>query len=136
MEESGIFSDIYKNEKQSEILEIASKTIITGFFRWVDRCGNPEFVGISKLNLSASDIPGDDYEVTKNTEDTHIFKKEVRKLSDFEDFKNTLINGDNKVSLSFLVALNRLVTIAAYKNPRIDAERKIFDKVNELLFTS
>ena len=33
--------------------EVRRNTMVTGFFRWIDRCGKPEFVGITR----AEDVP-------------------------------------------------------------------------------
>ncbi len=31
---------------EQSIMTLAEQTLLTGFFRWVNRCGKPEFVGI------------------------------------------------------------------------------------------
>jgi hypothetical protein len=107
--------------------------MITGFFRWVDRCGKPEFVGVTKLGLPAEYIPGDDFEVIKYNPDTEIFKKKIKKLSDLIEFKDALIKGNYKLSLSFYIALERLITIASYEKSSMASQVSVFNKITGIV---
>jgi hypothetical protein len=132
-EEAGIYRKLSKKERENKMLCDASHTMITGFFRWVDRCGKPEFVGVTKLGLPAEYIPGDDFEVIKYNPDTEIFKKKIKKLSDLIEFKDALIKGNYKLSLSFYIALERLITIASYEKSSMASQVSVFNKITGIV---
>ncbi len=136
VEEGNLYRDLPSNTKRTKTLDIAKNTMITGFFRWVDRVGKPEFIGISKLDVHSNDIEGDNFEVIKEDSLTHIFKKEIKKLTDFTEFKNVLLTNKSiyQLNLSFFIALDRLVTIAGYSNSSDIKEKKVFERVNNFLF--
>jgi len=113
---------------------LLSRTMITGFFRWVDRCAKPEFVGITRGGDVAFSEEGsiDGDEIVKFEE----MPITIRKLTDFKKALAYIKENDIKVSLSSLMALQRMVAIAGYDNDDATAEQKqVLDKMNDFLFS-
>ena len=54
-EESGVDMEKEK-ENKAQITQFAQSTYVTGFFRWVNRCGKPEFVGVTKLTAPLTSL--------------------------------------------------------------------------------
>lgn len=115
--------------------EVQRNTMVTGFFRWIDRCGKPEFVGLtraagvpfSKQQAIDSDevVKYDEVPVTLNT------------LDDFHKVLAWLREHKVNVALSSLMALHRMTVIAGYGGEGAsDAQRLIHQRVSEFLFGS
>ena len=130
--------------KRLNVRAIAETTLLTGFFRWVDRCGKPEFIGVTKLNVGEQEIPADNEEVERLRNDMDRCKLSVNDMSGFKILRNRLFDiacdgltqqgKSSGIALSFLAALERLITISGYKDSTDETERKVFDKVNTFLF--
>lgn len=45
-----------RKEEESRLLDYRSRTVLIGFFRWVNRCGKPEFVGITVVPQSYAEL--------------------------------------------------------------------------------
>ncbi len=113
---------------------LLDRTMVTGFFRWVDRCAKPEFVGITRGGDVAFSEEGsiDGDEIVKFEE----MPITIRKLKDFKKALAYIKENDIKVSLSSLMALQRMVAIAGYDSDDATAEQKqVFDKMNNFLFS-
>ena len=87
-------------------------TMITGFFRWIDRCGHPEFIGITHVkNIPFSQqnkIDGDEVVKYEEVPITVYTPKDFCKVLDY--IREHKVN----VALSSLMALHRLTVIAGY----------------------
>ena len=125
-EETGMqkwFDDIHRN------------TMVTGFFRWVDRCGKPEFVGLTR----AEDVP---FSKKQSIDGDEVVKYEeipvtLNTLDDFNKVMDWLRENRMNVSLSSLMALRRMTVIAGYNNPgATEDQKRIHTKVSEFLFGS
>lgn len=113
--------------------EVRRNTIVTGFFRWVDRCGKPEFTGLTRARgvpfSEKQSIDGD--EVVK-------FDEVPVDLKSLDDFKKVLEWAEAQklnIGLSSLMSLQRLVVIAGYNHPgATDDQKRIYRYVSEFLF--
>lgn len=107
---------------QARFNEALRNTRVTGFFRWVDRCGKPEFVGITRASSipfsGKSAIDGD--EVVKFDE----VPVTLHSLDDFSKVLAWLRDNHTTLSLSSLMALQRMIVIAGYKDPQSTPEQK------------
>jgi hypothetical protein len=134
-EEGGLLSGLSDLQIKEHIKKVAASTMVTGFFRWVDRCGKPEFVGVTKLDIAASEIPGDNIEVYKPTVVVEKWGRvEITKLDQVSQFFGFVADIEDSVTLSFYMALLRLAKIAEYEDSESETERKIFEEVNGLIF--
>lgn len=114
--------------------EIKDNTLITGFFRWVDRCGKPEFVGLTR--------PGKiEFAKNKSIDGDEVIGFEeipvtINKLEDFIDVFKYIRDNDINVSLSSLMALYRLVVVARYSRSgqMTETQRKVYDRIAAFLF--
>lgn len=114
--------------------EIKDNTLITGFFRWVDRCGKPEFVGLTR--------PGKiEFAKNKSIDGDEVIGFEeipvtINKLEDFIDVFKYIRDNDINVSLSSLMALYRLVVVARYSRSEqmTETQRKVYDRISAFLF--
>lgn len=113
--------------------ELRDNTMVIGFFRWVDRCAKPEFLGVTRGgNVPFSEegsIDGD--EIVK-------FEEMPVDIHSLQDFKQALVyvkeNG-LRVSLSSLMALVRLARIADYNKKGASKEQKeIYQRLDDFLF--
>ncbi len=115
------FDDILKNTK------------VIGFFRWLDRCGKPEFVGITKTGsvpfAKTSSVDGD--EITKFEE----MPIEIKTMQDFKKAIKYVEENKIPVSLSSLMALHRLAIIADYnKKTANDKQKQIYKDLKDFIF--
>jgi hypothetical protein len=108
-------------------------TLLTGFFRWIDRCGKPEFVGITR----AGDVPFsrrraiDGDEVVKYDE----IPVTINTLKDFHKVLAYVRDNNINLSLSALMALHRMTVIADYAaEEATEEQRKVHRIVSEFLF--
>lgn len=113
--------------------ELRKNTMVIGFFRWVDRCAKPEFVGVTRGgNIPFSEegsIDGD--EIVKFEE----MPVDINTMADFKTALAYVKDSGLRVSLSSLMALVRLATIADYKKKSASADQKeIYARVSSFLF--
>jgi hypothetical protein len=114
---------------------VKANTMLTGFFRWIDRCGKPEFVGITR----AEDVP---FSKERAIDGDEVVKYEeipvlINTLADFQKVVNWLRDNKMNVSLSSLMALHRMAVIATYAGKEATPEqRKVHQRVSEFLFGS
>ncbi len=115
--------------------EVSRNTMLTGFFRWIDRCGKPEFVGITR----AEDVP---FSRDKSIDGDEVVKYEeipvlINTLADFQKVIIWLRDRRLNMSLSSLMALHRMTVIATYARPDATPEqKKVYQSVSEFLFGS
>lgn len=115
--------------------EVRRNTLVTGFFRWIDRCGKPEFVGITRTE----DVP---FSKERAIDGDEVVKYEeipvtINTLADFQKAMNWLRDKKINVSLSSLMALHRLTVIATYAGATATPEqKKIYQTLSEFLFGS
>ena len=120
---------------EKHLEDVRRNTMVTGFFRWIDRCGKPEFVGITR----AEDVP---FSKRRAIDGDEVVKYEeipvlITTLSDFQKVLNWLRANKMNMSLSSLMALHRMTVIATYAGPKATPEqRKIYQAVSEFLFGS
>jgi hypothetical protein len=113
--------------------DIKRNMLITGFFRWIDRCGKPEFVGVVRscsIPFAArQSIDGDEVIGFEEVPVT------VEKMEDFIEVQRYIRDQDINLSLSSLMALYRLVVIARYNTPTAtDTQRQVYEKTKDFLF--
>jgi len=113
--------------------EVRENTMVTGFFRWIDRCGLPEFIGVTRAGKvpfsGMKAIDGD--EVLKFDE----VPVELESLADFKKVLDWVLANNIYVALSPLMALRRLVVISTYNSPEAtEAQKDIYKKVSRFLF--
>jgi hypothetical protein len=97
--------------------EIASKTILTGYFRWIDRSGKPEFVGLTKLSKRLDQIRADNREVIDIRNSP--FEIRIFTLSDIAALADKIRCLNYSLALSSAMAIWRLEQLA--KNPDSEA---------------
>jgi hypothetical protein len=106
--------------------EIYANTRVTGFFRWVDRCGKPEFLGITRAGgvpiFAGKSIDGD--EVVKFEE----IPVTIDTLADFARALDYIRDNKIKVGLSSLMSLHRMAVIATYDRPDATPEQRAIYK--------
>ncbi len=134
-EEAGLRPSHYRAWRRSTaIRRLARDLVVTGYFRWVDRCGKPEFVGVVRLKVPLADIAARTQEVDR-VEDS---LPRVTSLADVvavrDALKTQAAAKGTKVSTSSTVALNRLVEIAGYRDDADEGRRKIHDDLARKLF--
>lgn len=115
--------------------EVRRNTMVTGFFRWIDRCGKPEFIGITR----AEDVPFsrdraiDGDEVVKFDE----IPITLNTLTDFHRVLAYVRDKNINVTLSSLMALHRMAVIATYATEgATDDQRELHQRLSEFLFGS
>lgn len=114
--------------------EIKDNTLVIGFFRWVDRCGKPEFVGLTRAGnvpfAQNQSIDGD--EVIGFSE----IPVTVNTLEDFIEVFRYVREHDINLALSSLMALYRLVVVARYNRSgqMTEVQRKVYDRISAFLF--
>ena len=118
---------------QSQVKEAGKNTLVTGFFRWVDRCGKPEFTGITRAGrvpfAAKTSIDGD--EVVKFDE----IPVTLKSLNDFHAVMDHLRQINAALSLSSLMALHRMTVIAGYNSPQSTPQQKaIYAETSRFLF--
>lgn len=120
---------------KAHVKQIKDNTLVIGFFRWVDRCGKPEFVGVTRAGsvefAKNQSIDGDEVIGFEEIPVT------VDKLEDFIEVLKYIRDKDINVSLSSLMALYRLVVVARYNRSgnMTETQRKVYDRISSFLFT-
>lgn len=113
--------------------EIFKNTMITGFFHWMDRSGKPEFTGITKAgSISfAKDRRIDGDEIVKAEE----IPITINSLSDFNDVWAYVVKHKLNMSLSSLMALQRMTVLAGYNSKTASQkQKKIYQDFSDFLF--
>ena len=92
------------------IKDIADNTMVIGYFRWIDRCGKPEFIGVTRSNKTKDEIEADKKEVLNWGIGDFV---PIYSMSDFTVLSES-IKKDRKIEmgLSSAMVLWRLVQIA------------------------
>lgn len=62
---------------------VSMQTKVIGYFRWVNRGGKPEFVGVTKINTKASHLEPNHLEVRQSNSSGHLYR--VRTLDELRD---------------------------------------------------
>ncbi len=115
--------------------DVRRNTMVTGFFRWVDRCGKPEFTGLTR----AEDVPFSKHQAIDGDEVVKFDEVPVllNTLDDFHKVLAWVIETKANVALSSLMALHRMTVIATYGAAGATPEQKlIHQRVSEFLFGS
>lgn len=118
---------------KSDIDEIYENTLLTGFFHWMDRGAKPEFVGITR----AGDI---NFTARSTLDQDEIIRLEeipitLDQMVDFVKVLDYALDHKMNISLSSLMALQRMAVIAGYNHPKAtDAQRQIFADVRSFVF--
>jgi hypothetical protein len=120
---------------QKHFPAVRENTMLIGFFRWIDRCGKPEFVGLTRAGgvpfSKERSIDGDEvvkYEEIPVTIDT---------LADFSKVLAWLKENNVNVALSSLMALYRMTVIAGYAGAgATPGQKKVYQIASEFLFGS
>jgi len=112
--------------------DIKENTIITGFFRWINRCGKPEFVGITK----AGNVP---FTQHRSIDGDEIIKFEeipikINEMKDFIKVFDYIKKEKMNLALSSLMALHRLTVIAGYNGTGATKKQKqIYTSLNDFI---
>lgn len=121
--------------KKHYMEQAVKNTYLTGFFRWVDRSGKPEFCGITKAGTDmafsgCNSVDGD--EITKFEE----IPVTVNEMADFKKVWEYLKDENITTSLSSVAALHRLIVIADYNNADATADqKKVYSNLSKFLFS-
>lgn len=115
--------------------KVRERTMVTGFFRWVDRCGKPEFVGVSR-------VPGVPFAKERAIDGDEVVKFEeipidINDLDDFLKVLNYIREKEIKISLSSLMALQRLVRIATYDDEAEflnEEQKRVYEMLDSFMF--
>jgi hypothetical protein len=113
--------------------EVRRNTMVTGFFRWIDRCGKPEFTGLTR----AEDVPFSKQQAIDGDEVVKFDEVPVvlNTLDDFHKVMAWVRDTKAPVALSSLMALHRMTVIAGYGAPSATAEQRLIHRrVSEFLF--
>lgn len=109
------------------IKEIADSILMLGYFRWIDRGGRPEFIGICDLPCSVAQLTPNPSEVSSTANGTPIQSIRIKSAEDLNAFCEEYIHSDDKdVSLPLEVLLTRLQHIQAAPNSEDAQKLKAF----------
>lgn len=113
--------------------DIRGNIMLTGFFRWIDRCGKPEFVGIVRsCSIPFAEKQAIDGDEVIGFEEIPVT---VNSMDDFIEVMRYVRDQEINLSLSSLMALYRMVVVARYNSPTAtDTQRRIYQMVSEFLF--
>ena len=113
---------------------IEACTRLTGFFRWINRSGKPEFVGITY-------VPGIPFAQQAAIDGDEVVKFEeipvtIETMRDFKEALEWIHDNKVNISLSSLMALHRMTVIADYGRPDATPEqRRIYEDMRGFLFS-
>ncbi len=112
--------------------DVRANTIVTGFFRWIDRCGLPEFVGLTRPgNVPFSKERKVDGDEVVRFEEVPVT---IRKPEDFHDVVAYLRAHNIHTALSSFMALKRMTVIAGYNAADATPEQKeIYRRVSAFI---
>ncbi len=112
--------------------EVRANTMVTGFFRWIDRSGKPEFIGLTRAGkVPFSEKRSIDGDETVRFEEVPVT---VNKPEDFRDVLEYLRANHIHTALSSLMALYRMTVIAGYgAADATDDQKKIYRRVADFL---
>jgi 8-oxo-dGTP pyrophosphatase MutT (NUDIX family) len=118
--------------RHSYLPRILDNTMLTGFFRWVDRCGKPEFVGVTR----AGGIPFFG-EKAIDRDEVVSFEEIPVTINKLEDIKEALeyVRVNNmRTGLSSMMALYRLATISEYNRPdATETQKEIYQRMSKFI---
>lgn len=112
--------------------EVRKNTMVTGFFRWIDRCGLPEFVGITR----AGSVPFSKHRAIDKDEVVGYeeIPVTINQLDDFNRVMAYIRDKNINLALSSLMALHRMTVIAGYGGAdATDEQKQIYQKMSEFL---
>lgn len=96
------------------IKEIADSILMLGYFRWIERGGRPEFVGICDLPCSVAQLTPNPNEVCSTSNGSPIQSERIKTSQELAQFCEEYLHNDAKdVSLPLEVLLSRLQAIQA-----------------------
>ncbi len=115
-----------------EVKHLEGNTMITGFFRWINRSGKPEFVGLTRAKgLPIAKNHAIDGDEVVGFEELPV---EIKTPKDFVKAYKHICDEGYQLSLSSLMALHRLTVIAGYTGKKATEEQKeIYTKVAEFI---
>lgn len=118
---------------KAQLGTLIANTRVTGFFRWINRCGKPEFVGITHTKdldmMNQKRIDGDEVICFEEIPIT------VDKLEDFQQVMEWVKTQQVHFSLSSIMALRRMAVIGSYNQPGATPDqKKIYSDMSALLF--
>lgn len=133
---------------------LAKRTLVLGFFRWVDRGGKPEFIGVTRLPKTREKYfehfpEGNSRHETARLYYEHRFTpcKNLEELANFAHWYEQELNSEENVkrhkddpnkfrplSLSSAACFERIIQIATYANSSDTRLRDIFNRVDNHLF--
>ena len=123
------------------------RTMVTGFFRWVNRCGKPEFVGLTVLPQLRRELLPNPAEVAAITNGERPFLN-LPRLNELRDLANIEIAIENwrkgnpakrNMSLSSAMTLRRAAEIACSdpaSSSYIHADRLLSSTISEWQYTA
>ncbi|MDE2335886.1 MAG: hypothetical protein KGL10_01100 [Alphaproteobacteria bacterium] len=112
--------------------EVRANTMVTGFFRWIDRCGLPEFVGLTR----AGNVP---FAKQRTIDGDEVIRFEevpvtVNRPEDFHAVLAYIRTHEIRTALSSFMALNRMTVIAGYGAESATPEQKeIYRRVSNFI---
>jgi hypothetical protein len=112
---------------QQTINDIAKRTMIIGYFRWIDKCGNPEFIGVTRSDKTVEEIEADTVEVYKLPEEYgEKLDFKIKKMSDFSVLATKIKALPKPMALSCAMVIWRLEQISN-KEEKSKEKRKVAD---------
>lgn len=93
-------------------------TLATGFFRWVDRCGKPEFTFVTKIDKKSDEIKADQFETFLLSEAAQL---RIHRVDNIVGTFSNLQKLDERLNLSSYMALWRLDQILRLEESVQDA---------------
>lgn len=118
--------------RETVLAELFRRTIVTGFFRTVERAGKPDFIGLLKLPKDWK-FDSIDQKELRPIKSFPFALTPIRTVEDFVDLEARLREHDVTLAASSLTALRRMVVIAGYRDSDDEGERAIHATVNRLL---
>ncbi len=100
-----------------KVMDTKIHTRLLGFYRWVNRGGLPQFVGISKVNLPLSDFEPNKKEVMKNHANV---RENMEYVHDIDDLPRAIAVIRQKGVLSVPLHMNLLFLEAYYEKRKKD----------------
>ena len=124
----------YAKKRDDQIRSVAENTLVIGYFRWVNRCGKPEFVGITRSTLKYDDLQGGDrFEVWPWRGDAF----QLASLNDFAGIRDKIIEmvsqREFNLGLSAFVALVRMAEISGYASSEDPQKMQVYRNVSHHL---
>lgn len=113
-----------ESTKKIDFSQIAQTKVI-GFFRWLSRAGLPQFVGITKLKLSFTELSFNAAEVRRpNAHENEIALE--HKINDMTELKAYLTAEKKKENLSVPLYYNIFALLQYIENSEAEAKEFFF----------